>query len=358
MLESMQKWYRKETWGESFAYALDAGRRRAADADVALAALAGRSQTAGASCGPPRFSSAVSWRTVGSLQPEVAALGDDDPQVRTAAVTRCFEYIPHVAGRLLNRQEEQEIGDRVAPIVRQLVPLLDDPLRSVRAETGRVLARLPHAARRRPCSMATSARNWTEPSRSILLACSSRTIAVEPTWSSGVLYETLGREADALAAYRTAMRVEPRMTGPRSNLADLLDRICERELQRSIDGQPNAQVLQLQAEAKQLRREELELLARDARLLPNSGSVQYRYGLSLYLNGEQEKAEQALRAACRLEPDNDRFLYFLVLFFDRYERYDEALEAVDRLVRLRPNEPSYVQLRDLLGEKRRNPTKE
>ena len=40
----------------------------------------------------------------------------------------------------------------------------------------------------------------------------------------GVLYETMGRYDEAEDAYRTAMRVEPRMTGPRSNLAALLDR--------------------------------------------------------------------------------------------------------------------------------------
>ena len=44
-------------------------------------------------------------------------------------------------------------------------------------------------------------------------------------------------------------------------------------------------MLQWQQEAAQLRREELELLARDARLLPRNAAIQYRYGLSLYLNG-------------------------------------------------------------------------
>ncbi len=145
----------------------------------------------------------------------------------------------------------------------------------------------------------------------------------------GVLYETMGRDADALAAYRTAMRVEPRMTGPRSNLAALLDRLGEREMQRSADDRSEAQVLQMQQEAAQLRREELELLARDARLLPRNAAIQYRYGLSLYLNGEQQAAEQALQAACQLEPDNDQFLYALVLFFDKYERYEEAGQATE-----------------------------
>ena len=108
----------------------------------------------------------------------------------------------------------------------------------------------------------------------------------------------------------------------------------------------------MQAEAKQLRREELELLARDARLLPRNAAIQYRYGLSLYLNGEQQAAEQALQAACQLEPDNDQFLYALVLFFDKYERYDEAQQAINRLLQLRPDQPEYLQVRDMIAEKR------
>ena len=103
-------------------------------------------------------------------------------------------------------------------------------------------------------------------------------------------------------------------------------------------------------EAHQLRREELDLLARDARLLPDNASIQYRYGLSLYLHGDQQKAEAALRAACRLEPDNDQFLYGLVLFFHKYQRYDEALAGVDRLLNLRPQDPRYRQLRDMIRE--------
>ena len=125
------------------------------------------------------------------------------------------------------------------------------------------------------------------------------------------------------------------MTGPRSNLAALLDRLGEREMPPSADGRPSEQVRQWQQEAAQLRREELTLLARDARLLPRNAAIQYRYGLSLYLNGEQQAAEQALRAAATLEPDNDQFLYALVLFFDKYERYEEARQTAEQLLQLR-----------------------
>ena len=142
MLESMQAWYKKETWGDSFAYALEAGRQRTADAEVALANLAGDRKLP-AIVRATAIHQRGSLASVGSLQPEVQALGDDDPQVRKAAVSRFYEHIPAVAGRPLSQGEEQQLREQVAPLLRQLVPLLDDPLRSVRAETGRVLARLP-----------------------------------------------------------------------------------------------------------------------------------------------------------------------------------------------------------------------
>lgn len=355
MLESMQQWYRKDAWGESFAPALAAGRRGEAGAEQALAALSADRRQPGIA-----RATAIQQRAqlprLSSLQPELAALADPDPQVRRAAVARFYEQIPVVAaGQLLGRQESQAIRDHVAPIVRQLVPLLDDPLRSVRAEAGRVLARLPLQL----TSELLNGSQREKLDRAIdtyiagVLEANDRSGAhVE----LGILYESLGRETDALAAYRTAIRVEPGMTGPRSNLAELLERISDRRGARSPGGQPDVRDAELHAEVKLLRREELELLARDARLLPDNPSVQYRYGLSLYLNGEPERAEVALRAACRLAPANDDILHFLVMFLDMYERYDEALEAADRLVGLRPDELRYRQLRDAIAEKQRNAT--
>jgi Flp pilus assembly protein TadD len=349
MLESAGKWYRKETWGDSFAYALDAGRRRLPDAGAALAAVAADRKLPGIV-----RASAIQQRgalgDLGGLQPEVAALGDPDPQVRVAAASRFFEYIPQVSGGL-GREEAAALRGRVAAIVRQLVPLLDDPVRAVRAETGRVLARLPQ-------QLTAELLNGNQRRKldSAIDEYIAGTLEANDRGGAhlelGVLYETLGRDADALAAYRTAIQVEPRMTGPRSNLAGLLERICERAVQRSADGPPSREVAALQDEIAQLRRAELELLARDVRLVPDNPVLQYRYGLALYLQGQAGPAEDALRAACRLAPDNDEFLHFLVLFLDKYQRYDEALETANRLVQLRPQNQAYAELREAIAQKR------
>ncbi len=122
--------------------------------------------------------------------------------------------------------------------------------------------------------------------------------------------------------------------------------------QASPGGETAERVQQWQQEAAQVRREELGLLARDVSLLPTSAQLQYRYGLSLYLHQQPEQAEQALRKACELAPDNDHFLYTLALFYDNYQRYDEALDCLDRLVKLRPGGEEYEQLRRQVREKR------
>ena len=88
----------------------------------------------------------------------------------------------------------------------------------------------------------------------------------------GVLAERLNSAEGAIRAYQTAMSLDPKVTGPRSNLAALMDR------------------LKRPAEANRLRAEELKLLARDSELAPNSASVQYRYGLALHLAGKTRES--------------------------------------------------------------------
>lgn len=354
MLESMEKWYKKSDWGASFAYALDAGRRRTPDAEAALAALAGDRRQ-------PAIVRATALhqrgllRAATDLTPEVLALTDVDAQVRKAAVARLGAQIPPTGNQRLPASEARRLEEELAPLVRQMVGLLDDPRRSVRAETGRALAQLPGQLK----AQLLNGNQRVKLDRAIdeyiqgILESNDRGGA---HMELGVLYENLGRDAAAEDAYRTAIRVEPRMTGPRSNLAALLEKST------ASSGGPNAagstptpeEQLRIE-EAKRLRREELDLLARDARLLPDSGPLQYRYGLSLYLHDQPGEAEKALRSACALEPDNDQYLYALVLFFDKYSRHDEARDTLNKLLKLAPHNPEYLQLRDAWNAPRTPP---
>ncbi len=128
-----------------------------------------------------------------------------------------------------------------------------------------------------------------------------------------MLSEQRAQWADAIRAYSNAMRVEPGTTGPRTNLAALLDRLIEMsrqdnsvmEVLQAVGGDEG--VAGAQKKVDQLRREELPLLARDAALAPGIADLQYRYGLALYLSGDLPNARKQLQRAAELAPDVELF---------------------------------------------------
>ncbi len=86
-----------------------------------------------------------------------------------------------------------------------------------------------------------------------------------------MLCEGQQRYGEAIEAYETAIRVEPEMTGARSNLAGLLEGLASQQ-----QGPQAAQLFQRSAE---LRAEELPLLERDA----EPGPRQRQHSISIWL---------------------------------------------------------------------------
>ena len=208
---------------------------------------------------------------------------DNDPQVRTAAVM-VMEIAPP--------------GQRLTVTV----PLLQDPVRSVRAEAARVLADVgPNALndenrKLRDAGLLEYERGLKQHGD---LAMSHMGLAL--------LAERQRDFNGAVTAYRNAISVQPGVTGPRSNLAALYEALAQ-----GVD--PNSQQgRNAEAEVKRLRAEELKLLARDAKLAANSAPIQYRYGLALYLAGRLDEAKAALKRASELEPETEQFRMALEL---------------------------------------------
>ncbi len=241
------------------------------------------------------------------------------------------------------------IRGRIEPIVRGLVPLLSDPRRSVRAEVGRVLARVPG-------QVVSELLNGNQ--RDALdQAIDDYIVGLGESSDRGgahmalaVLYESMGKLDKAEEAYRTAIHVEPQLTGPRSNLAALLEQMMSENMARYQRRLTPDDAAEKQQEVKRLRRDELENLAHDAKLLPDSAPIQYRYGLSLYLHDQREEAEIALKRAVDLEPESDQFVFALVLFYQKYKQYDQALSYADKLIALRPDAQDYREFRNQLRE--------
>jgi len=257
-------------------------------------------------------------------------LTDDEPQVRTTAVANL---------QLLNDDTQ---------LMRLLLPLLEDPVRSVRTEAARVLARVPrqmlNGGQRRQLQAAL------EEFKQGVLVNNDRAAA---HLTLGVLYESLTDLRAAEKAYQTAIHVEPNVTGPRTNLAALLERqaeeaensarrIAQQDREAAIESIIESQ--KLRERVAELRKDELPLLGRDAKLAPDNAAIQYRYGLSLYLHGQQEEALSSLANAVRLEPNTPDFVLALALLHRQQGDLANAIKQIERLLELRPSDPSYQQL--------------
>ncbi len=172
-------------------------------------------------------------------------------------------------------------------IRRKLLPLLDDPSRQVRTESAQMLASQGVYA-----SLTGNEQTRVDLAlrqvKETLGGVADRSGA-HLSWAA--LCEQRGKLPEAIAAYETAIRVEPNVAGARTNLAALLEQIAERGDERALD------------RARVLRKQELPLLRRDAALVPENATIQYRYGLALYLQGDHAGALEQLKKAVELAPD-------------------------------------------------------
>ena len=162
----------------------------------------------------------------------------------------------------------------------------------------------------------------------------------------------------------TAVRVEPNVTGPRTNLAALLERQAEgaeRSAQQIAQQNREAAVERIMEAQKlrervaKLRKDELPLLGRDAKLAPDNAAIQYRYGLSLYLHGQHAEALGSLKKAVELEPNTPDFILALALLYRRQGDLTNALKEIERLLKLRPNDRSYLQLQQEVRQQATRP---
>ncbi len=295
------KWYRPKPRELHWAAALTAAWNHEPTAESLLLELVAARDI-------PAIARASAFRELQQLGSTAArdrarrALRDRDPQVRTAALG-LLEQLP------------------TSELLEIVPPLLKDTTRLVRVEAARMLARVPRLALK-PEFQQLQQQAIDDYRAGLLLNGDQAGSHV----ALGVLAEQLQRPHEAMRAYETAIRVQPDVAGPRSNLASLLEQ----------SGRPEP--------ARKLRTEELDLLRRDVQLAPDFAGLQYRYGLSLYLNGELEEALQAMEKACQLEPDNVDYRLGLTLLYERLKRWPQALQQVRQLRQRSPGDVSFQQL--------------
>jgi tetratricopeptide (TPR) repeat protein len=145
----------------------------------------------------------------------------------------------------------------------------------------------------------------------------------------GTIAEQLGMDRQAIEHYETAIVVEPAMAGPRTNLAAILTRNLE-----SASSMSDELRQKLELQVKELRATELELLRRDIGLLDNPPApLIYRFGLSLYLAGQEEAAAEKLIQAAELEVNDVSFAEAAAMILEKLKRWDEATRWAEEAVK-------------------------
>jgi len=341
---TLDKWYGKLRKREPhFAEALAAARTRASDAPRKLTALLKNREM-------PAIARATAAMELGAyvaadqtvLETLGKSLDDRDPTVRSAAVTSLQSDDPQFLFRAITKS-------------------LDDERRIVRVEAARSMSRLPQLdfrgeerqAMRRALDEAFAAGEVDNDRAGGHLV-------------QAVLHENLGEVPEAEAVYRTAMRVEPLAIGPRSNLAQLLDRrrteflVQVRQLAqaRNVDAAQEllAQAGPLEDEANRLRDAELSLLERDALWVPEFAELQSRLGFLRYAQGWRKEAGRALEVAYLLDPRSENAMFALAVYFNDTSRPRDALPLVRRLRQIQPNNQEVELLEtDVLSKLRAGP---
>jgi predicted CXXCH cytochrome family protein len=313
---AVEKWYghalaERPHYGEAIA----AGRAGTPNAEAGLIALVGDRRQ-------PAIVRATALDTLRRYGPAgatamMAATKDDDPAVRAVAAAG-------LAG--LPERERLAAG----------VPLLKDPIRSVRVEAARALASVPadrFDAVERPAFDAALA-EFRQAQTAMADMPSSHL-------NLGALYETQGRSDQAEQSYLSALRLDPYFGPARANLASLYNALgrnadAERVLRDGIKLTPSEGELHyslglLLAEANRLP-EAADALQEAARLLPDRARVQYNYGLALQKVGRLREAETALLKAEALNPRDPQIAYALAFFYATQRQYQRALVHAQRSV--------------------------
>jgi tetratricopeptide (TPR) repeat protein len=309
---------------QTFAEALDAGRRNHPAAAGMLATLA-------ADPAAPGIARATALRELSQFpgREAYAAIGvgahAGDALVRMAIPEAVAGYPPEVRVRIAGG-------------------LLEDPARAVRMAAGLALADVPDAALTSPRLVAVRGAALEE------YVAAQRYNADRPeSWLNlGLLAERRGDVSAAEAFYRDAIALAPDFAPAYINLADLLraqrrDDEGERVLREGLSRAPHSAELHYALGLLHVRGQRddagLAALAQAARLAPENPRYQYAYAVALHDHGKPREAVTILEAVLQRNPVDRDVLIALAEYQAGLGRRDEALAHARRLVELGPEDP-------------------
>lgn len=293
-----------------------------------------------------------------SLAVATDALDDPNPKVVTAALLRIDGEINRMQDRQRYLSPSGRTETEIRPVAESVVELITHPSKRIRIEAARVLVSLDPQLRL--AFTDTEQRVGFEKALEEL----KQSLYIENDRATyhmvlGGLHEVLGDFDRAKDDYRSAISVEPNLSGPRSNLAALLEadvnRIRQQMQQAQTGGGINAgQLKQLFAQAQnigvksaKLRFKEHALLAKDIQRsvgLTDTHGLHYRFAMSSYLQQDLKSTEKHLLEAHRQQPEAPVYLMGLATYYIQFGDAEKALKYIGPLIKLDPRHPGYNSL--------------
>lgn len=262
-------------------------------------------------------------------------LSDDDLKLVAAAL----DLLNRRLGAVLSRPNASTaaVAETITtPILKQL----EHPNRRIRIQTARVLVNLPPELLGELIdgSRRELFREAFYESQTSLMMNSDQSMSHAMMAS---LNERIGDVVQAEKDYRNAIKVEPNIAGPRTNLTLLLD-----SKRQSLESEAERE--QVSQEIKALRLEENQLLAVDvdrAKDLPNTHGLHYSYAMSCYLQEDFEKTKKHIQIALDQQPESQQYLQAMALLLEKLEEYEQASQYLDRLLKVAPGNRGYQQMK-------------
>jgi tetratricopeptide (TPR) repeat protein len=263
------------------------------------------------------------------------SLTDRDPLVRRAA-TGVLEYF--------------EPTERL----RMALPLLDDPLRTVRLEAARVLAAAPRpqltqeqrAALDRGLDEYAAAQRFNED-------------RVEGKLNLGWLHIQQGRPEEAERAYTAAVRAAHGLAPPAINLADLYrmqgrdsegEEVLRNALKLAPDDADLHHALGLWLVRQKRHQQAVELLGRAHELAPDEPRYAFVFAVAQHSTGNTNGALSTLTQAHERHPAHTELLFMLAAVSRDVGDTDSAVRYARRLLELAPGHGDAAGLLRGLGE--------
>ena len=290
------------------------------------------------------------------MDPSAAAaavnfLGDRDVKVIVAAIGTIEVGFLEVQNRQMYSAAPGSVSGELQSLARAVGDMLQHESPRVRREAARALASLAPSIRNSALTADQQRAFETsiEAYRKSLMVMSDTAGA---HMQIGGLYERMGQLNQAAESYRTAIRLQPDLTGPRSSLAYILEsKVQSLQMQLQSGSGSTAATKQIENLAKQineLRTKDHQLLGVDvdrAKGLPGIDGLHYRYGMSSYLQDDLVTAEKHLKIAAEMQPDQDGYLMGLATFYLQQKKLEEAEEYIDKLLKIDPDHPGYLALK-------------